>query len=111
MKKMVITWITIVFILTSSLLFIGYNFMKSEEEYKSLESDLIEASRVYVKNDINLAINEEVKIKTDKLLSKGYINSLEVNEDVCKGYVLVKREINNYKYKAYIKCNNYETIA
>lgn len=110
MKKMVVVWTVVVCLLVGLLLFIGYNFIKSEEGYKTLENDLIEASSIYIKKDINVSVNEEVKIKAKELLDKGYVTSLKVLEDTCNGYVKVKRKINKYEYKVYIKCQNYETL-
>ena len=63
MKKMIIIWIIIAITLSGSLLFIGYNVKKHNQEYLTLENDLVEAADVYIKTkDITLKTNEEKKI-------------------------------------------------
>ena len=71
-----------------------------------------------VVNDENLMQNHEkgkkrptyFTIKDKELEENNLLPTMSINDDECKGYVLVKKAYDNYEYDAYIKCKNYTTV-
>lgn len=110
MKKLMIVWGIIAVMLTGTLTFIGFKMKASLEGYHSLEMDMIEAAGIYLKlEDIDLSINEKIKVPIKKLLEKDCLNHQTVDEDTCEGYVVISRNLDGNDYHSYIKCANYET--
>ena len=102
MKKMIIIWVIIAITLSGSLLFIGFNVKKHNQEYLTLENDLVEAADVYIKTkDITLM---------DTLVEETILNSELKDKLKCDGYVTIKKSLSKYEFKPYIKCDGYETI-
>lgn len=110
MKKMIIAWIFIATILFCSLLTIGIFNTKKYEEYKTLENDLVEAAKGYIELTDKKITNKTVKITEEDLDEKKILPNMEVDDDLCSGYVKVNNTINGLNYKAVIKCDKYETI-
>lgn len=111
MKKMMFLWVTITIMLVLSLLFIGKNIEKHNQEYVTLENDLVEAADIYIKTkDITLKMNEEKKILMDTLIEETVLNSELKDKLKCDGYVIIKKSISKYEFRPYIKCDEYETI-
>ena len=101
------------FILIISLSLTGLTIAKKKAPYRALESDIVEAMKVYYGQDVNLkklpADNRTTKITIGELESYGInINNI-INSDTCYGYGIVKKETIAFSYKAYIKCNEYTT--
>lgn len=110
MKKMVIAWIFLAIVLFGSLLTIGIVNIKKYEDYKLLESELVDAAQGYIEITDKKVTNKTIKITEADLESKNILPNMEVNDDTCSGYVNVKKTINGLEYKALIKCEKYETI-
>lgn len=110
MKKMIIAWIFIATILFGSLLTIGIVNTKKYEDYKVLESDLVEAAKGYIQLTDKKITNKEVKISEEDLENRKILPTMEVDGDLCNGYVKVTNTLNGLEYKAIIKCDKYETI-
>ena len=114
MKKITIIWSIIMFLLVVLIVLIGVLISKKETNYKALESDIVEAMKVYYGQDTNLAKLPKKKNKTSKvtigeLEAFGHnINNI-VDGDTCTGYGIVTKKDIAFGYKAYIKCSNYET--
>ncbi len=71
---------------------------------------MVEASDFYLDiNKIDLAVGEGIRLEGKQLIDAKLLSSMAVEEDECEGYVEIKRNITNYDYKAYIKCDSYET--
>ena len=96
-----------------SLSLIGINIIKMKAPYVALETDIVEAMKIYYGQDTNLN-----KLPRNKNNSKVTIGELEsfgitinniINEDTCDGYGVVTKNDVAFSYKAYIKCENYET--
>lgn len=110
MKKMMIVWFIIAVSLVGILTFIGFQYQKSINKYKTLENDLVESADIYIKNsEINLKSGESIKITSKKLIENKFIDSLNIDDEDCEGYVIVKKSLHNYDFKAYIKCEKYTT--
>lgn len=110
MKKMIFAWIFLTCILFGTLLYIGISFNKSVEDYEIIESDLKEAAEAYVKvKNINIVPNKEVKITDVDLENENLLPNMNLEDDECDGYVIVKMGITEPIYTPYIECNNYKT--
>ena len=113
MKKLTILWIIIIFILLMSLSLIGINITKMKAPYKALETDIVEAMKTYYGQDTNLNKlpnnKENAKVTIEELKAFGINLNNSINEDTCDGYGIVTKKDIAFSYKAYIKCNDYET--
>lgn len=110
MKKMIIAWMFIAVVLFGSLLTIGIVNTKKYEPYKVLESDLVEAAKGYIELTDKKITNKKTKITETDLENKNILPNMEVDGDLCSGYVNVSNTINGLEYQAMIKCDKYETI-
>lgn len=111
MKKMMTAWLFLCFLIFGTLYYIGFTYMQSVKDYRALENDLVESAQLYMDiNKIALKFNEKLLIKGDTLLDETYINDMEVEEDTCEGYVVVKKGFTEYDYLPYIKCKDYTTV-
>ena len=103
-KTFFIIWGLIIVGIVGLLTYLGLRVKNNLENYEKLENKLISLSEEYVKeNEFKLNIGD-----TKTILSENLTNDLKYKDDICKGYVEVSLD-NGYNYKAYIKCNNYET--
>lgn len=113
MKKITILWITLIILLLTTLSIIGINVSKRTKPYKALESDIVDAMKIYYGQDTNLKKlpdeNKTHKITIDELNSFGININNKINNDICEGYGIVTGKNLSYTYKAYIKCENYIT--
>ena len=113
MKKISILWIILIILLFFILIFIGLSVSKRTKPYKALESTIVEAMKVYYGQDINLKKlpekNKISKISIEELENFGLPLTLNVNEDKCEAYGIVKAQSIAFSYKAFIKCENYTT--
>ena len=112
MKKLTIISVIFLGFLFCSLLYIGYNIKQQNLPYKAYEHDMEEATKTYIMtNKIIVNVGTTHKLELEKMLSDGMMATNKVNEDVCDGYVNIKRTVSGYEYTPYIKCKNYETIT
>lgn len=108
MKKTLTIWIIIVVLLSIGLTLIGYNITKENKKYKVLEKELVKVAEGYFGEKINLLQNNAVVLDTEL---KEYNPKIDMKIDgkECKGYVKTTSKMGIYEYKAYIKCDDYET--
>ena len=110
MKKLTIMMTIFMLFLTGSLLYIGLSIQNSNKPYKALESDLVEIARSYISTDkLAVSVGSSVDLTTKKMREDNMLGEAKVDDDLCDGYVEIKRNIDSYSYKAYIKCDKYET--
>ena len=113
MKKLTIVWIILIILLVTTLGIIGINVSKRTKPYKALESDIVEAMKMYYGQDTNLTklpkTNKTHKVTIGELESFGINVNNIINGDTCEGYGIVTGEKVSHSYKAYIKCQNYTT--
>lgn len=107
MKVVSIIWglflLSMIFILTAA----SKKYLKKIEPYERLENVLVSTTKKYVEEKLDIEKGKTI-IKTEELFDKEYLKEFKVNEDNCKGYVVI--EYNNEKeYNAFIKCNEYKT--
>ncbi len=110
MKQMYILWGMLVIGLFILLLIFGFSYKGKVAKYKELEEKIVEAEMRYVDENF-LYPNQGDVLKTNAslLIEKGYLDSLDIEQENCSGYAEVKKDKTVFSYKAYIKCNNYKT--
>ena len=113
MRKLTFLWIIVIIVLIIALSIIGINISKKTADYKALESDIVDAMKVYYGQDTNLKKlpkeKETVLIRIEELISFGIDIKTDINNDKCNGFGIVKSNGVSFNYKAYIKCNKYTT--
>lgn len=110
MKKMVIVWVLLVFLIFGTLLYIGFQIQETTGPYMALEHNIEDAAYGYLKiNDISLSLNEKFRINLESLVDLDLIKTTSVDDDPCEGYVIAKKGLGGIDYTAYIKCNNYSS--
>lgn len=112
MKKnnvLFVIWGIVVIAVIALLTFLGFMLKNRNGDYKNLEDKLETNVKKYV-DAMFLYPNagEEVKITSKDLIENDYLDELKFEDDVCEGYTIVTYN-GVYKYKTYIKCNNYKT--
>lgn len=110
MKKMIITWVVLLILLVGTLTFIGYRYSDSRKIYYTLENDIIEAGDTYLKvNEMTLGVNDKIKLTTKQLKDADFLTNSLIDEEICKGYIIIEKTLKNYNFDAYIKCAEYTT--
>lgn len=113
MKKMniyLVIWVIIIVILVALLTVFGFLYKDKNKIYKELENKIVEAEKKYV--DAKFLYpqgNQVLKTKIEELKNEKYLEDTKVNDEDCTGYIEVYLDGTVYKYKSYIKCDNYET--
>ena len=113
LKKMKIIsyiWGSVLFLLVAGLTAIGFVYKNKIKKYEELENKLEEKIKIYV--DEKFLYPEEgknIKITYQELKSNNAIDGLNINDEECDGYGIVLHDGNNFKYKSYIKCNDYKS--
>ena len=109
MKKLLIIWIIISFILIGGLTFIGINLNSKNREYYDLESKIKEAAQNYYAQYPYELPAKESEITSERLLNTNFLSNLNYKNETCEGYVVIKKTYLSHKYIPYIKCLNYNT--
>lgn len=111
MKKLTVFMVIFMLFLTGSLLYIGYYIQGKNKSYAAFENDLIDVARTYVStNQIDLQVGGSYELTMDQMFKDNLLHTNKVEDDECNGNVTVKRGLNGYEYKPYIKCSKYESI-
>lgn len=110
MKKLMIIWAVIAIFLVGVLTFIGFRYKESIADYKTLEMDMVESAHVYMElNDLSLDAGESLKLTSSQLIEQELLKEDAIMDENCSGYVMIEKNLTDYDYSAYIKCDNYET--
>ena len=110
MKKMIIIWVVIAVMLVGTLTFIGLQFQESVKFYRAYENDIVESAQIYMQvKDIDLDVKETKRIDINELITEKYLETNQVEEDTCAGYIIVEKTYTGYEYFPYIKCEDYTT--
>ncbi len=109
MKKILIIWFLISLLLVGGLTFIGINLKSKNKEYYELEDRIRNAAKDYYAQYPNELPINEVIITDEKLIEHNFLNNLNYNNEICRGYVLVKKTYLLHDYIPFIKCSNYNT--
>ena len=110
MKKMIIIWVILAVGLVGTLTFIGLQFQEDIKEYRGYESDIKESAQIYMEiNKPILDVGESLQIDTNKLIKENFLETKEVGEDICDGYVIITKKYDKLEYSSFIKCEDYTT--
>ena len=111
MKKMMAVWIFLALCLFGSIFFIGFSLNKEYKPYRELEADMKESASIYIiMEKIKIKQGEKLRITSSDLLESEALDSMNVKDDECTGYVIVKKSTSDNEYEAYIKCENYTSV-
>ncbi len=108
MKKILIIWAIVALIAVGALTYMGLNIKKQNAPYNELEKKLEEQVIALIGEKPSI-LGQSKKITLSDLSANNYNVDMNVNGDVCDGYVIVSQSMSFYKYSAYIKCNKYTT--
>lgn len=108
-KILFIIWAIIVIIIVGLLTTMGFILKNRTIKYEKLESKLVESAEKYAYDKALLDEGEEMKITSEELILLKYLDSLEIDKDSCKGYVIIKND-GGYKYEPFISCHVYTTM-
>lgn len=109
MKKMMYIWITIIIILVLSLTIIGLNLNSKNKKYYDLEEKIEEATKVYLGQYPDEFPSDTLYMTSERLITTSFLDNLNLSDEKCKGYVVVKKVYMYYEYKPFIKCDKYTT--
>ncbi len=109
MKKILYIWIIIAVILVGSLTFIGYKLTSENKPYYDLETKLMDAAKIYFGQYPEQLPDNHKTISSYKLIQNDFLDSIDINEEKCRGYVTVTKDYIFYEYEPFIKCENYMT--
>lgn len=111
MKVMQIVWGIMIIAIVGTLTFIGFFYNRKLNDYQKYEKTLKKACEQYIdKNFLYQEVDKkDYKVSMDTLVEEGLITETKVNDNECKGYVIVSKNGMVYEYKAYIDCDKYKT--
>lgn len=110
MKVISILWGMILFTLLILLVAASIIFKEKSKKYEEEENRFKEVVKSYVEdNNLYPDKNKSLKVEDSELIDANLMESIIVNNDECRGYVIITNKKNNYEYKAYIKCKKYIT--
>lgn len=109
LKKVSVIWGIVAVLLFSFLTTMGFMYKNKTKKYKDLEKKLVEVTKSYTATDFNFPVNgKNIIITYNELHDNNMIDKLEVDSKKCDGYVKLTFD-NVTEYKAYIKCDKYQT--
>ena len=109
-KVLFAIWAIIVVVIIVLLTVMGLILKDRAEKYGELEAEMVDSVKNYAKDNSIFDDNlNEALIEGKILIESGYLDSLEVNKDICEGYVIVRNTNNSYLYEPFIKCDKYTT--
>lgn len=102
-------WAVIVVIVIGLLTTLGFILKNRYETYHVLEEKIIESAREYAFHHVFFDPEDsEVVVTSEELIELGFLDNLEVNDDECTGYVVIRNE-DVKEYDGYITCSVYTT--
>ncbi|MDD2504758.1 MAG: hypothetical protein PHF21_00620 [Bacilli bacterium] len=106
MKKILLMWVFVSIILVGLLTFFGINLKNKNQAYYELENKIKDSAINYYKEYPDKIFGKEHLIIDKELINQNFLNELKFKNEVCTGYVIIKKNCN---YKPYIKCDKYTT--
>lgn len=107
MKVISIIWGMFLVTLFIIVTIFAFKFKSNSKKYLGLGEEFSSKAKEYVEdNNLYPEKSDNLKITKSDLIENGYLEELEINDDVCDGFVIVSYK-DNYEYKAYLKCNKY----
>ena len=109
MKKLLVMWFIVAFMMVGGLTFIGWQKTSINKDYYKLEKELEESAKTYFGMFPIKLPSKELAIKSETLINEDMLKGLKYEGEDCEGYVVVKKQSVAYKYTPFIKCSDYET--
>lgn len=108
-KVLFALWAILVIIIMVLLTVMGFVLKNRSEKYGELESKLLDSATEFALDRVLFDSDDaEFIVTSEELIKLGYLDSLEMEEDSCSGYVVIKNN-GAYQYESYITCDNYTT--
>ena len=102
-------WAVIVVIIIALLTVMGFILDNRYEKYRNLDEKLEISAKKYAEDNVLLDEDDGEYIVTSlELIKAGYLDNLEIDDNVCTGYVVIQND-GAYQYEAYISCKQYTT--
>ena len=78
------------------------------EQVKNYQEQLTDVSKDYMKaKALNVENGDSLTITVGSLVNENYISKLEINGNICTGYITIfNNNNNNYEYKPMVNCGN-----
>lgn len=108
-KILFIIWGILVIVIVGLLTTMGFILQNKNKKYQDLEEKLVESATEYITDKIILEEKEIITLNTEQLIEEGYLDSLEVENDTCSGYVIIENK-GTYEYSPFITCSHYTTL-
>ncbi len=109
MKKILIIWSLISVLLVGGLTYLGFNLQNKNKNYYKLEERLKTSAEDYYSQYPNELPANKKAITVPRLIETSFLMEFKNQNEDCKGYVVIKKNLLSHDYKPYIKCSNYET--
>ena len=104
-KLVMVVWGLIIVALCMIILMIGYKKKETDKEFLNLQSNLKQATKLYLKdNNIDLKISESTKIYIDDLINGEYIEDSEELKTYCVDSVVYSNGILKDIFKVNTNC-------
>lgn len=109
MRMISILWGIVLFGIVLVLTIFGFIYKKQSKIYQEFEQVLSEKAKDYMDKKGIYLENETHTISMDELVEENFLDTLEVNGNVCEGYVVVTNENARDSFKSYVDCKKYKT--
>lgn len=110
MQTVSIIWGLVLFLIVASLTTVGFIYKNKIKKYEEIEKKLELSAKQYVEMKfLYPEKNNNIKITYNELKNEKVIDNISVDDKECDGFTIVSENNKIYKYKTYIKCDNYET--
>lgn len=104
-------WGVVVVIVIGLLTTLGFILKNRYETYQVLEEKIVESAKEYASHHVFFDPEDsEVVVTSEELVELGFLDNLEINDDECSGYVVIRNE-DVKEYDAYITCSRYTTTG
>ena len=109
MKVISIIWGMFLVTLFIIVTIFAFKFKSNSKKYLELGNYFSSKAQEYIEDKNTYPEkNENVKVSKSDLIDNNYLEELEVDGDICEGFVIVSFK-ESYEYKAYLKCDKYKS--
>lgn len=108
-KILFIIWAILVIVIVGLLTTMDLFWKIKNEKYHELEEKIVESATKYITDQVILEENEKIILDVLQLIEDGYLDSLDVENDTCSGYVIIENK-GTYEYSPFITCSHYTTL-
>ena len=102
-------WGLVLFGIVVVLTIFGFIYKKQSKIYQEFEQNVSDMAKDYMEKKGIYLENETFLISIQDLLEENFIESVEINENVCNGYIIATNKDSVDSFKTYIDCVKYKT--